>query len=171
MDYETRKSKWWLLISGIIFVVLGFYVWLNPEEALIALALYFGIMLIFAGVGYMMIFSAEGSPWHMALGLLNVFVGIIFIANLGVTAASLPFIFAFWSLFAGIIQISAAFHLKSLNVPWNRPLLSGILGILFAFLIISYPMIGAVSITILMGAYMIIYGTLEISEWHRVSKK
>ena len=42
---------------------------------------------------------------------------------------------------------------------------SGILGIVFAFLILTYPALGVITITALMGAYILLYGILEIAEY------
>ena len=48
---------------------------------------------------------------------------------------------------------------------WGWTLTSGILGIVFAFLILTYPALGVITITALMGAYILLYGILEIAEY------
>ena len=98
-------------------------------------------------------------------GLLDIFVGVIFVGNLGVTAASIPVIFALWCLAVGIIQVVTAYQMSKLGASWKWTSVAGILGILFAFLILAYPSIGAFTLTALMGLYVILYGVVEIIEY------
>ncbi len=155
----------WHLVAGIIMAFLGIYVWLNPVVSLLALALYLGVAFIIVGIGYAAISFRYESGWYLLVGLLDIFVGIIFVANLGVTAASLPIIFALWCLAVGIIQIVAAYRLYRDGYRWLWSMVAGILGVVFAFLILAYPVIGTVTITALMGAYILLYGIVEILEY------
>ncbi|RLD83490.1 MAG: HdeD family acid-resistance protein, partial [Bacteroidetes bacterium] len=70
------------LIKGIILVILSILVFMNPEGAILGLALYIGIALLFAG--FVLVISAisyssqiKGWGWRLAEGLLDIFVGFI----------------------------------------------------------------------------------------------
>ena len=41
----------------------------------------------------------------------------------------------------------------------------GVLGVVFGFIIIEYPLIGTIAISTLMGLYMVVYGIFEIGEY------
>lgn len=155
----------WHLIAGILMVLVGFYVWFHPAETLLAIALYLGILFIIVGAGYFAASFSYESGWYLTVGILDILVGIIFVGNLGVTAVSLPIIFALWCLAVGAIQVVTAFQFKKMGFPWGWSLTAGILGIVFAFIILSYPAIGAITITVLMGLYMVLYGAVEIAEY------
>lgn len=155
----------WHLIAGVLMAIIGFYVWFHPAETLLALALYLGIIFIIVGAGYFVASFTYESGWYLAVGILDILVGIIFVGNLGVTAVSLPIIFALWCLAVGAIQIVSAFQYKQMGFPWGWSLVSGILGIIFGFVILTYPAIGAITITVLMGLYLILYGAVEIAEY------
>ena len=101
----------------------------------------------------------------MFVGVLDILVGIIFVGNLGVSASSMPIIFALWCLAVGVIQLVVAYQFRKAQVSWGWTLTSGILGILFAFLILSYPAVGVITITALMGTYILLFGILEIAEY------
>jgi len=92
-------------------------------------------------------------------------VGVIFVGNLGLTAATLPIVLALWFLAIGVMQIVASFSLRREGYSWGWSLLAGVLGVLFAFLILAYPAVGAVTITALVGAYFFMYGVIEIGEY------
>lgn len=162
---KVQKLSVWHLIAGIIMAALGIFVWFNPMASLVAMALYLGIVFIVVGAGYFMASFAYRSGWYLLVGFLDMLVGVIFVANLGVTAASLPIIFALWCLAVGAVQIVSAFQLRNSGVSWGWTLTAGILGVLFAFLILAYPAIGTITLTALMGVYILMYGIIEIVEY------
>ena len=162
---KLQTAGFWHLFAGIIMVILGFYVWFNPVASLLGLALYIGIAFIVVGAGYFLASFSYQSGWYLLVGLLDILVGVILVANLGVTAATLPMIFALWCLAVGVIQLVTSFQLRQIGAPWGWRLGIGILGILFAFMILIFPSIGAVTITTLMGMYIILYGAFAIAEY------
>ncbi len=160
-----KTSNAWHLVAGILMALLGVYIWMNPAATLVAMALYLGIVFIVVGAGYFMASFSLDSGWYMVVGLLDIFVGVIFVGNLGVSAASLPVIFALWCLAVGIIQVATAYRMSKQGQSWKWTSVAGMLGILFAFLILAYPSIGALTLTALMGLYVILYGAVEIVEY------
>lgn len=161
----------WHLAAGVIMALLGLFIWFNPSATLVALALYLGIVFIVVGAGYVTVSFDNQSGWYFLVGLLDIFVGVIFVTNLGGTAAFMPIIFALWCLSVGIIQVSTSLKYKKHNQPWGWLMSVGILGIVFAFLILAYPMLGALTITALMGAYALLYGAIEIAEYFACRKQ
>lgn len=165
-DIEIRKTAGiWHLIAGMLMALLGVFIWLNPAATLLALALYIGIVFIVVGAGYFAASFSFRSGWYLLVGILDILVGIVFVSNLGVSAASLPIIFAIWCLAVGAIQVASAFQLRSEGFPWGWTLGVGLLGIVFGFLILAYPALGALTITALMGAYVMLYGLVEVAEY------
>lgn len=164
----TPAKSIWLLIISLLTIALGVYVLFNPVTALLAMAVYIGIAFILMGIGYFMIYQDTNSYMMLTLAILDIIVGIIFLANLGVSAVTMPIIFALWTLFVGITQLVGAFQLKERgSSAWGWILALGIIGILFSLLIFIYPMIGVVTLTVLMGGFLIIYGALELVRYLR----
>ncbi|MDR2902748.1 MAG: DUF308 domain-containing protein [Lactobacillales bacterium] len=152
-------------IIGLLMIALGGFVWMHPVDALVGLAIYLGIIFIVAGVGHLAAFFSGWSGVHVALAILDLFIGILFVTNLGISALSLPFIVGLWVLFTGIIQILAALQSRvTESTFWLWTLVSGILGVLFAILIIYNPVIGMYTITVLLGTYLVLYGILTVAE-------
>ncbi len=165
-----KKILFWRMCIGVIMTILGFYIILNPLESLLALALYIGIAFIIAGVGYIVTSFSFQSGWELFVGILDIFIGIIFVTNLGVTAATLPIIFAIWCLATGVIQAAGAYRLHQMRLPWVWSLATGAIGVLFAFLILAYPFIGVLTISAIMGIYAIVYGVFSVMEYFFVKK-
>lgn len=161
---KRTKNSLWLFSSGIVIIAMGIYVWLNPHEAFLALSVYIGIILLISGIGYFTAFLAKSSSWYLSLSLLNILLSIIFIFSLGVSAETLPVMFAFWAIFVGVLQVASSYHHKRKGWSWIFTVISGIFGILFGYLVILYPFVGTIAITILMGLYMILYGAMGMAE-------
>ncbi|TNF42876.1 MAG: hypothetical protein EP311_04425, partial [Cytophagales bacterium] len=93
---DTLKNWWVLLIKGIILILLSFYIFQHPVEALVGLALYIGIATLMTG--FLLIFTSLSGPkdqnwgWRLAWGIMDVIFGYILIATPGITAAVLPFL-------------------------------------------------------------------------------
>lgn len=166
----VKKISFWRIVIGAVMIILGLFILLNPLASLLALALYIGIAFIIAGIGYIVTSFSFQSGWELFVGILDMFIGIIFVTNLGVTAATLPIIFAIWCLATGIIQAVGAYKLHQLSLPWVWSFAMGIFGVLFSFLILAYPLIGILTISTIMALYVIAYGALSLMEYFYLPK-
>lgn len=169
-EIKSERIGLWHLVAGVIMVLLGIYVWFNPMTSLLALALYLGVAFIVLGIGYVLASFSFESGWYLAVGVLDLLVGVVFVTNLGVTAETLPIIFALWCLAVGAIQVVGSYYLHKNGFKWVGALVAGIIGVIFAFLVLSYPVLGAIAITTLMGAYILLYGVVEIFEYSFLKK-
>ena len=152
-------------VAGALMVVVGLFMWFNPAISLMALALYLGAALIIIGAGYVTSSLEADNGWWTCVGVLDVLIGIVLVSNMGITAATLPIIFAIWCLAVGAAQIVSAYKFGRQDLPWGWSMALGVLGVVFGFIIVEYPLIGTIAISTLMGLYMVIYGIFEISEY------
>ena len=111
---EIKPSRW-RLVSGIIMLFFAAYIWFHPLATMMGLALYLGIAFIVMGIGYLAVSTKATIGRDMFVGMLDILVGLILISNLGITAATLPIILAFWSLAIGIVQLVEAYQLRKLG--------------------------------------------------------
>lgn len=161
----------WTLIFGILMILGGVYALFNPLTTLVAGALYLGILFVAMGFAYLSTYSTTKSLWVLVLGIIDILIGIVFVTNLWLSAETLPFILALWALLTGIMQIVLSFQFKQEDVAtWSWRLISGILGIIFALLILIYPILGVLTITALIGATLIIYGAFEVIDYLQTNK-
>jgi len=160
-----------LLFFGILMILAGVWVALNPDAVLLATALYLGVAFLLGGIGYLSVFGTLKSGGFLALGLLDIIVGLVLITNLGVTAASLTVLLALWVVCVGVIQIAFAMDVRSAGLKsWTWTLVSGIAGLVFGVLILAHPAIGAFTISLMLGIYLILYGGLSVAEYVTMKK-
>ena len=165
-------KNFWLLLISLLLIASGIYVLFNPISALISSVIFIGIFLLLIGSGYLLSFQENDSYAILALGILDIFLGLIFLTNIGITALTLPIIWAFWIMFNSIIQIAMGMELKNTpNVPYKQIIGAGVFGVLFSTLIFIYPAVGTFTITILLGFYLIGYGVFELYRLKSCNKK
>lgn len=163
-----QQKSWGLFLISLILMAGGIFVLLNPMTALLASAIAIGCYFVLLGAGYLWVARQCKTHWCLGLGILDVIIGLILLANINVTASTLPLIFGFWCLFVGVIQFVAGLQRDGWSDTFNLiTLLSGVLGIVFGTFIFLYPMFGAIAITLLLGAYLILYGVFEMLRFRR----
>lgn len=165
------KNPKWNLLAGVIMLLLGIFVWMNPFGTMLALAFYIGLAFVLTGVFYIMASMSIKSGWYLLVGLLDLLLGFILMSNLGITAATLPIVVALWCLTVGVVQIVGAFEIKQYNLPWGWSMVMGVAGVLFGLIILAYPMIGAITISTVIGLYAIMFGLLQFAEYYASKDK
>lgn len=163
---NTQNRSVWLLIVGALLILCGVYVLFNPITALITSAMLVGIAFIFIGTSYLMSYRENTSYTLLAMGILDLFIGLLFLTNLGISAANMPIILGLWILFNSTISFVMGLELRHRGNKNGRFLFwSGLIGILFALLVFALPIIGTVTLTLVVGLYLIIYGLFEINRY------
>ena len=162
---QDKRCGIWHLIAGLIMLVMGILIWANPLASLYAIAFYLGIMLFLLGCGYVVFSFSQSSGWYMVVGLFDIFIGLIFMTNLGLTVETLPIFFALWILASSAIQISGSLEIKRLGMPWGWSMTSGIIGVLIAYFILTSQQFGEWTLVLTAGTYVCAYGIISIAEY------
>ena len=166
---KTLQKLWWFtLLRGIILLILAFFVFRHPVNALMGVAIYIGISLLITGIlqtgasiGFRDSFPNWG--WILAGGLLDIVFGFVLLSSPALTAASLPFVVGFWIIVSGIMSFADSFQSKKEgNSLWGLSMLGGVLSVIVGYFIMSNIIIGALTITTWMGIGFLIIGIVNI---------
>lgn len=166
--YRGTHKYWWLmLIIGILSILCGIWVFRNPIESYFALAVYFCIMFILFGIGEIVnAFSNQkyrNWGWGLAIGILDLVIGFLLLANLDWAINILPYAVGFILMFLGIDFIGWATQMQTLRISnWGWVLAGGILTLIFSFLIIFHPLFGVLNIIVWTGLAFIFGGLSAI---------
>lgn len=178
-EKASRSIKnWWLyLISGILCVVAGVFVFCNPRSSFIALSSLIGIVFLVSGITELIVavtsrnfFMTRG--YNILGGILDLFVGILLCANPRFNALALPVIAGIWLMYHSFMIIGLAGDFKSLNVKGaNWGILAGVLLLILSFFIVFKPFsFGAGLLTILLGIAFVLFGLVLIIGSIRLKK-
>jgi uncharacterized membrane protein HdeD (DUF308 family) len=176
-EIKEAVQYWWLLLlTGLILVAVGIWVFASAAIAYLSLSILFGASILCIGF-FETIFaisarkSLEGWGWTLASGLLDIVIGAYLLAYPGVTMVMLPFILGFWLLFRGFSAIGFSFDMKSYgDLNWGWVLLFAIGIIIFAIMILAVPAFGVANIVAWTGLSFIFAGVFRIILSFRLKK-
>lgn len=165
----SKPYKYWFLpiITGIIFIISGIYIFRTPLSSYLALTMLFAAIFFISGIFEIInaISNRHFQNWGWALvgGIIDLLFGIILMASPMLTATFLPIYVGFIIMFRSITGIGHAIALKEMNISaWTTPLIFGILGILLSLLMIFNPYIGGLTIVYYTAFSIIMFGVLQI---------
>lgn len=166
---ETTSKNWWLvLIKGIILIILAFVIFRHPVGTLVGITFYMGIGLLLTGIALIIAAIAarndiENWGWRLAEGILDALIGIMLLANPGITAAVIPFLIGFWAFFYGILLFVGSFGSKKTGYGnWWLELIAGILTVIIGYVIAFNPVVGIFTITTFIGISLLIVGVFNV---------
>ena len=158
-----RKS---LAMRGIVAVIFGILAIMATQFMLDFLVYVFGFFAIItgiinAGVGI----SSERSElpkWLLVTtGVLGILLGIFALLTPLIIAMTITMFIAAWALITGVSDLGLAVSNKT--APHRALLaLSGIIGILFAIVLVLTPILGAYAIVIVLGIFALVFGVISI---------
>lgn len=146
---------------GLLAAVLGIACLVWPGITIgVAVALFAIYCFADAITQVVRLFSADDSTSQRALmillGLLDVAAGVVAIAYPGITAGALVIVIGIWAIIGGSGELAAAWSLRGSGSGWFT--VGGLLSIIAGVLLLAWPGIGAVSLAIVFGAYLLAYG-------------
>jgi uncharacterized membrane protein HdeD (DUF308 family) len=172
---NLKVVRWLMLIGGVLLLILGVMMFNTPLADIVGLAIFMGISIFISGVSEIgAFFSAEKgarSGWVLALGILATIIGmwVMFGRGLAVMTTTLPYMFAFWILFASVTQTMEAFTLKKAGVKsWFWVLILGIIGIILGTTLIFRPLWSALMIAYMFAFLFIVRGVGNIAMFFSV---
>jgi uncharacterized membrane protein HdeD (DUF308 family) len=168
MTIVLARNWWSLVLRGVIAILVGIVTFVWPGITVGALVLLFGAYALLDGV-LSLVGAWRASRAHERWGalVLEGIAGIVTAAITvlwpGITAIALVYVIAAWALVTGVFEIAAAVRLRQVIAGEWLLILSGIASIIFGFLAIVLPLVGALAIALGIGIYAVIFGTLLIA--------
>lgn len=149
-DVEGRvaavlRSVWWLpVLRGVLMIVLGLLLLVEPLGTLVALVWVFGVFAVVDGaVVLMQALLARGRPgfgWLVAEGLVSIAFGALIMLWPDVTALVLFYLLALWVLVLGVTAVVVAVtQYRARDLAWSGTLVFGLIGFLFGLLLAIKP--------------------------------
>jgi uncharacterized membrane protein HdeD (DUF308 family) len=157
---RSISSGWWvLLLSGVVSIVAGGII-LLVDWSLGDLAVFLGALFIVRGVLNMFSLPLDGSVrgWAVALGLLEVGVGIAVLVWPDPTLLVIAAFIGWWVLFSGIMTITGSVSARRLLPYWGVFLGLGILEAVLGIWLLYRPGITLLATVLGIGLWSIFYG-------------
>ncbi len=171
---QVLAKNWRALeLRGALTIIFGLIALFLPGITLLAMVLVFGIYAFGEGMLLLyMSFNRRNTDWWVTLlqGLVGVGAGIVTFAWPAITAVTLLVIIALWALVTGILEIVGAIRLrKEIRGEWLL-VLSGVLSLVFAYILLRNPAAGALALVWVIGVYAVVFGILMMGLGIKVRK-
>jgi uncharacterized membrane protein HdeD (DUF308 family) len=160
---EVLAQAWWVVgLRGILGIIFGLICLLTPGIAVQVFVILFaaymlvdGVFAIISGIRA----ARNGERWGLLLleGVVDLAAGAVAVLWPAITLVALIWVIAVWAIISGALMLGAAFGLSLDHGRWWLAL-GGIASIIFGVLLVIEPLVGAVVLTMWVGAYAIVFG-------------
>ena len=163
---EVLAKDWWLLaLRGLLGVIFGVVALIMPVATILALVLLFSAYMLVDGC--FALYTAvramrRRDSWGMPLiqGIANIATAAIAFLWPGITVLAFVVLLSAWAIVSGCLMIMATYNVEGHGRGWLA--FGGIISLLYGFLMILAPLIGAVVLTWWLGAYSLVLGVAMI---------
>jgi uncharacterized membrane protein HdeD (DUF308 family) len=164
---EVLAKDWWLFaLRGLLGVVFGIIALVMPVATILALVLLFAAYMLVDGI-FALCTSIRAmlrrESWSLSLlqGIASIAAGALTFLWPGITLLAFVLLLAAWSIVSGCLTLAATPRVK-INYGRGWLIFSGLVSLLYGFLMMLAPMIGAVVLTWWLGAYSLVLGVTLI---------
>ncbi|HUB59853.1 MAG TPA: DUF308 domain-containing protein [Puia sp.] len=161
---STVRNWWLFLIKGLLLLAAGVAILIRPAEGYVGLSVLFSVIIFCVGLAQIAFAAGNrawlsGWGWTLASGIIDLTIGLFLIAFPGVSMATLPFFVGFWLMLRAFYLMGIAFDLNHSGVKgWGWLLMMGIFTLVFSWLVLFFPLAGAVGIVYYSAAAFIAGG-------------
>jgi len=160
-DFGPSLSRGHAAVSGMLAVALGAVCVIWPGitvGVVVALFAIFCFADAITRVAHVFRSGEAGGRRVMmvVLSLVDVAAGVVAISYPGITAGVLVIVIGIWAISAGFLELAAAWELPGSGSGWLA--VGGVLSVAAGVLLIAWPGIGAVSLALVFGIYLLAYG-------------
>ena len=162
---EVLADSWWAVgLRGLLGILFGLICLLTPGIAVGAFVILFsaymlvdGVFAIISGIKA----ARNGERWGLLIleGIVDVAAGVIAFLWPLITLVALTWLIAIWAIVSGALMLGAAFTLNIDHGRWWLAL-GGIASVIFGILLVIEPLVGAVVLTMWIGAYALVFGVV-----------
>jgi uncharacterized membrane protein HdeD (DUF308 family) len=167
--FNLMTQNWWALaLRGLVAVLFGFAAFIWPGITLWMLVGLFGAYALVDGFfAVVEAFRRDVSHerWWALLfeGIFGIVIGLLTFFWPKLTAMGLLYMIAFWAIVTGVFEVITAIRLRhEISGEWMMALI-GILSMAFGMFLVAFPLAGALSVILMIGAYAFATGALMIA--------
>src|SRR5262245_20086789 len=166
--FNLMTQNWWAIaLRGLVAVLFGIAAFVWPGITLWMLVALFGAYALVDGIfAVVEAFRRDGRERWWALlfeGAVGIAIGLVTFFWPRLTAMGLLYLIAFWAIVTGVFEVITAIRLRhEISGEWMMALI-GILSIVFGFLLVAFPLAGALSLVLMIGAFVFAMGVLMIA--------
>lgn len=159
VDPRPMIGAWWVFaIGGVVGIVAGVIVLVEPSISLATLAVIAGIFLLVDGLielVWSLVNSVENRGLIAIFGVVTAVIGVLLIRHPTGAVVAIALLLGLWLLIAGLIRLITSLAVAPRS--FGSALL-GLLELVAGIVIVSSPNIGVTTLAVLLGIAWILRG-------------
>lgn len=164
---KSRSGFGWLeLVLGILLIVLGVWVFVDPGLALRGMVYACGVAALAMGVAdiifYIRVerFTGFGPIISLVSGILSVMSGVMLLVYPGIGVLALTVLFPIWFIAHCISRLTQLNHIRLTagEGMYRLTLVINVIGLILGFLMLLSPLFTIKAIRCFAGVYLILLG-------------
>jgi uncharacterized membrane protein HdeD (DUF308 family) len=159
---EIGRNWWLFLVVGLVSIIAGILAIVYPDITLLALGIFVGVGLLFAGaleVAEAIAGSSEGRTLSAIVGVLAIIAGLICLRRPGESLLALVVVLGVYLVVAGIVRFIRSF--SELETRAAQMAL-GIIDVILGVLILSLPKLSLVTLAVLFAISLLVRGAFMV---------
>lgn len=174
---QLKGLKWQSILMGLLFVLVGMVLILNPESVARTICFTVGSIIMIVGiidiiVYFLTDFKNNMQQNKLVLGILLLVVGIFFIAGYKIIVSIIPLVMGILILFNGVMKLQTALNAaKMKSNGWGYLLGIAIVVIILGAVIIFNPFGTAAMVLRVAGVCLVFSGVMDIINMVYMSRK
>lgn len=171
MEYIDNKLKSMFRTSVIVslaLILVGIFLIVSPETTLSFVSYGTGIVLLITGLIPTINFfiNKENQKYldiSFIFGIIFIIVGIVIIINPKIVASIVPLLIGIWMIINGVIKLYYSILINK-TVKSISSIIISLLILVCGLLLVLNPFGGAVTLTIIIGIFLVVYSLLDLAE-------
>lgn len=171
MEYVDNKLKSMFRTSVIVslaLIIVGIFLIVSPETTLSFVSYGTGIILLITGLIPTINFfiNKENQKYldiSFIFGIIFIIVDIVIIINPKIVASIVPLLIGIWMIINGVIKLYYSILINK-TVKSISSIIISLLILVCGLLLVLNPFGGAVTLTIIIGIFLVVYSVLDLAE-------
>ena len=173
---DISRTKYFSLISGIIFLIVGIYIITRPLFIAYTINIIFCVMLVIEGISQISAYLSEKregrSNWRLVEGIISIIIGIYLVIGypLGLPITIIVAI-GIWLFFIGISKLLMGMRVVKFekNIG-QRLIVIAVIQIIFGIIVILNPLLIASYISLIIAISLIVQAIVAIFRFFRLNR-
>ena len=164
MSARLAENWWAIALRGVFAILFGVIALVMPGVTLTALVLLFAAYMLVDGI-FAIVAAIRAARqherwgWLILEGIVDLIAGAIAVIWPLITIVAFVLLMGAWAIVSGGLLVAAALRLHATHGRWLMAL-AGVVSVIWGVLLLLGPIIGAVVLTLWMGAYAFVFGIL-----------
>lgn len=169
------SKKIWNFIIGLLLIVCGAVLLVNPEQSFSKLVFFIGIVLLITGVIKIIYAFVNRDyvylPGNVFMsGFLNTLFGFVLIFNPDTTTKIISIFIGLWLLSTSLSSLVLLLNIRSKDYFSQTMLVTSILKLIIGLLVLVTPIISVLFTGIFLGVFLIVIGICTIFNYKNEEK-